>query len=434
MKVFWTLEKQPRQNLLILFICGILFWSSMASLLPTLPSYVEDVGGTKQEVGIVMGAFAIGLLAFRSWLGKAVDRGWQKEVLLLGTMAAALAPLGILSVRSIPGLIAIRIFHGLSVAAFTTAYSTLVVDLSPIRQRGEIIGYMSLVVPVGLAIGPAIGGLLEEAAGYTPLFLFSAGLGMISGVIAFQIPAGERERGDVGAGLSAAKPALPLDLSPEEPTLEREEKQQLNLLSQILFSSRLRTPTLVLLLNGLGFGALSTFVPLYIRETGIDLNPGWFYTAAAIASFSVRLFIGRASDLYGRGLFITISLTSYAVAMVILARAESAIAFLVAAILEGAASGILLPMVIALLADRSVPEERGRIFAVCISGFDLGMAIAGPVLGSLADRLSYPAIFSISTFWILLAIGIFLTQSSKSLPLSFDFALGRVRDAYALNK
>ncbi|MBW4620778.1 MAG: MFS transporter [Cyanosarcina radialis HA8281-LM2] len=422
MKVFWTLEKQSRQNLLILFASGILFWSSMASLLPTLPSYVEDIGGTKQEVGIVMGAFAIGLLAVRSWLGKAVDRGWRKEVLLLGTMAAALAPLGILSVRSIPWLIGIRIFHGLSVAAFTTAYSTLVVDLSPIRQRGEIIGYMSLVVPVGLAIGPAIGGLLEEAAGYTPLFLLAAGLGIISGAIAYLIPAGERKRGRAGEAGEAGGAG------------EEREGQQLNLLSEILFSSRLRTPTLVLLLNGLGFGALSTFVPLYIRETGVDLNPGWFYTAAAIASFSIRLFIGRASDRYGRGLFITMSLSLYAVAMVILSRAETSIAFLAAAVLEGAASGILLPMVIALLADRSAPEERGRIFAVCISGFDLGMAIAGPVLGSLADRLSYPAIFSLSTFSILLAVSIFLTQSSKSLPQSFDFALGRVRDAYALNK
>jgi MFS family permease len=425
MKVLGTLEKQQRQNLLFLFASGILFWSSMASLLPTLPSYVEDVGGTKQQVGIVMGAFAIGLLAFRPWLGKEVDRGWRKEVLLLGTMAAAIAPLGLLSVRSIPWLIAIRIFHGLSIAAFTTAYSTLVVDLSPIRQRGELIGYMSLVVPVGLAIGPAIGGLLQEEAGYTPLFLLATGLAVVSGSIAYQIEPGERESGRAGEWESGRA---------GERAGERAERQPLNLFSQILFSSRLRTPTLVLLLNGLGFGALSTFVPLYIRETGVDLNAGWFYTAAAIASFSIRLFIGRASDRYGRGLFITMSLTLYAVAMVILSRAESAIAFLLAAILEGAGSGTLLPMVISLLADRSSPQERGRVFAVCVSGFDLGMAIAGPVLGSLAERLSYPAIFSISAFSILLAVSIFLTQSSKTLPQSFDFALGRIPDAYALNK
>lgn len=50
-----------------------------------------------------------------------------------------------------------RAFHGVSIAAFTTGYSALVVDLSPPKQKGELIGYMSLAVPIGMAIGPAMG-------------------------------------------------------------------------------------------------------------------------------------------------------------------------------------------------------------------------------------------------------------------------------------
>ena len=38
--------------------------------------------------------------------------------------------------------------------------------------------------------------------------------------------------------------------------------------------------------------------------------------------------------------------------------------FLLAAIIEGAASGTLLPMMIALIADRSEPNERGRYFSL----------------------------------------------------------------------
>ncbi len=59
MKVFWQLEAPQRRSLLILFAAGLFFWSSMGSLLPTLPAYVSDVGGTPQQVGIVMGSFAI---------------------------------------------------------------------------------------------------------------------------------------------------------------------------------------------------------------------------------------------------------------------------------------------------------------------------------------------------------------------------------------
>ncbi|MBD1941383.1 MFS transporter, partial [Coleofasciculus sp. FACHB-712] len=102
MKVFWTLEPPSRRNLLVLFTAGLLFWSSMASLLPTLPLYIEDVGGTTQQIGIVMGSFALGLVLCRSWLGRLADRRGRKVVLLIGMTVAAIAPLGYLVVKSIP--------------------------------------------------------------------------------------------------------------------------------------------------------------------------------------------------------------------------------------------------------------------------------------------------------------------------------------------
>jgi len=57
----------------------------------------------------------------------------------------------------------------------------------------------------------------------------------------------------------------------------------------------------------LGFWCVEYLVPLFIKSVGVDLN-GLFYTAAAIKRFSVRIIVGRASDRYGRGLFISICL------------------------------------------------------------------------------------------------------------------------------
>ncbi len=94
---------------------------------------------------------------------------------------------------------------------------------------------------------------------------------------------------------------------------------------------------------------------------------------AAVASFSVRLITGRASDRYGRGLFITISLSLYTIAMLMLWTANSAVTFLLAAMIEGAGAGILIPMIAAMLADRSLPQERGRLFGLCMVGFDVGI-------------------------------------------------------------
>jgi MFS family permease len=389
----------------------------MASLLPTLPLYIEDVGGTTQQIGIVMGSFALGLVLCRSWLGRLADRRGRKVVLLIGMTVAAIAPLGYLFVKSIPLLMLLRAFHGISIAAFTTGYSALVVDLSPLSKRGEIIGYMSLVTPIGSAVGPAIGGLVQAQAGYTPLFWLASVLGVLGLFGANQVNEPES-----------------VNQSPDDEEASSKSSAAQQQFWRLLASPRLRIPALVLLLIGVAFGALSTFIPLFIKDAKVDLNPGLFYTAAAIASFISRIIIGRASDRYGRGIFITGSIFSYALAMLILSNAYTASAFLSGGFLEGAGAGTLLPMMIALISDRSSPQERGRVFALCITGFDVGIAIAGPVLGSLIEPIGYRGMFTITTILSFLALIIFATLSSKNLSHSFRFAFGRERDIYALGK
>jgi len=52
LNVFRTFDAQLRRNLLVLFTAGLLVFGL---LLPTLPLYIEDVGATKQQIGLVMG-------------------------------------------------------------------------------------------------------------------------------------------------------------------------------------------------------------------------------------------------------------------------------------------------------------------------------------------------------------------------------------------
>ncbi len=197
---------------------------------------------------------------------------------------------------------------------------------------------MSLVNPVGTAIGPALGGFLQAWAGYGPLFLMSAGIGLVGLICAFQVKPASTQ----------TKQSVP-KRSVDQPFW------------RMLVSPRLRVPTFVMLMIGLAFGTLATFLPLFIQETRIDFNAGLFYTAGAISSFGVRFLTGRASDRIGRGPFITIGLGLYAAAMLATWMAHEPAYFLIAGVMEGTGAGILLPMVIALIADRSRPDERGRV-------------------------------------------------------------------------
>ncbi|MGB3494985.1 MAG: MFS transporter, partial [Elainellaceae cyanobacterium] len=401
----------------VLFAAGLLFWAGLASMLPILPLYIRDLGGSSQQVGIVMACFAIGLLVSKASLSRMADERGRKIVLMIGMSAIAIAPIGYWLFQTVPMLMMFRAFHGISIAAFATAFSALVVDISPPNKRGELIGYMSLVNPLGLALGPALGGFLQEAGGYTPAFMMASGLGVVGLLCTARV----RES-------ATSEVVLNQDGSVAAPIPDPDAKKFWSLLG----APRIRIPAFVLLMVGLAFGTISTFVPLFIKETGIDLNIGLFYTAAAIASFSVRLLTGRASDHYGRGVFISVSLVFYSAAMTVLWLADSAVMFLLSGVLQGIGAGMLIPMIAALIADRSLPNERGRMFGLCMTGFDLGIASAGPILGTLADLIGYRDIFGITAVLVAVGLAVFLTLSSKSLRHSLRFALGRGPDVYAL--
>ncbi|MBE9210669.1 MFS transporter [Nostoc sp. LEGE 06077] len=408
MKAFNTFDAELRRNLLILFAAGLLFWSSTAAYLPTLPLYIQDVGGSKQEIGIVMGGFAIGLLVFRPMLGKLADKRGRKLVLLIGLTVAAIAPLGYLVFKSIPLLFLLRIFHGISIAAFSTGYSALVADLAPVAIRGEIISYMSLTAPIGLAIGPAIGGYLQESFGYSQFFLFTAAIAVI-GVL---------------CGLQVINPPL---------NAQSQSERRNSNFWQILMSPRVRVPSVVMLLVGTSIGAVHVFVSLFIKSTEVNFNGGWFFTVSAISSFIIRVLAGRASDRFGRGLFITFGIAAYSLACALLWQANSANAFLISAIAEGCGGGTIFSMMATMMADRSLQQERGRVFAICLAGLDLGIAIAAPIFGYVSEFVGYRNMFGYSAALTFLALLVFLTLSNKSLTSSLRFALGRTEDVYSLN-
>jgi MFS family permease len=307
----------------------------------------------------------------------------------------------------------LRAYHGLSIAAFTTAYSALVADIAPLNQRGQLMGYMSLANPVGIALGPAIGGFFINSGGnsnFTAIFLLSAGLGLGSLILA-------------------------LGMQEQSQTLatEKNKSSALDAVWQTISARQLLIPTLVLLLVGFPFGALHTFVPLYIKSSAVALNPGWFYTAAAISSFSSRLFLGKATDRYGRGIFIAGSLVVYSLAMALLAMANSATHFLLAGILEGFSVGTLMPTIVALVTDRCPIDRRGRVITISIAGLDLGIAIAAPVFGLVVPQIGYAGIFGIGVGMSLLALILFSGWANPSFKSSIGFATGQAADKFIVN-
>ena len=432
MKIFLDFEPALRRNLIIFFSASLCFWAGLAGMLPNLSLYIESFGASNQEIGWVMAAFALGLLGLRPKMSRFTDNQGRKPALLIGIVVIAIAPLLYLSVGLVPAVTLtlpvvgwqvnsavallglIRAFHGISIAAFATAYSASVADMAPPQNRGELIGYMSLANPIGMALGPALGGYLQGS--FTLAFLMMTALGVVGTLCV----------------LVSREPPRPPTYHPIYESATGQTRPQNRSFWRLIFAPHIRIPALILLMVGIAFGSMVAFVPLYVRETGIAINIGLIYTVSAIASFSIRVVSGKASDQLGRGRFISLGLICYTLAMFTLALSTSAPMLLLAGALQGMGSGTLIPIIAALMTDRSRPNERGLTFGLCLTGFDLGIALAGPGMGQIADASSYAVVFALSGLMTFIGLLIFITTSSKDLSHSVRFALRGGRDVYAL--
>lgn len=398
------------RSLLFLGVSSFLFWSSFDTLLPTLPQYIADVGGSKQQVGLVMGSLTFGLLLFKPFMGALSDRRGRKVVLSIATGVVAITPLAYSFVDSIGLLAVIRAFHGIAIAGYGTSYAALVADLSPTEQRGQLIGTLSMGRPIALFIGPALGGFVMSEFGYKTLFLVAGGLGLL-----------------------AVFCVVPID-EPQKVSQPETSRSVLSEFWQLLISPRFRIPFLVFLLASLISNASNIFVALFIKETGVELNAGWFFATEAIANITLRVIMGRAYDLYGRGILITLGFLISGLSFAILSSAQSSLAFLLAALFQGASLSIYPPMLNTLVADRCSSQERGRAYSVALSGLDLGVVLAGYIMGFIAERLGYRTVYSSCVGITFLAFIFFVTLINKDISSSLKFALGRERDFYALEK
>ena len=143
-------------------------------MLPVLPRYVHGpLDGGNIAVGVVIGSYAITGLLLRPVAGRLADRRGRKPTVLVGSLLVAVAGFLYLLPLGIAGLIVARLVLGAGEGTVFTAGSAWIVDLAPPDRRGRVIGLYGLAVWAGLSVGPLIGELLQQASGYTAVWIFA---------------------------------------------------------------------------------------------------------------------------------------------------------------------------------------------------------------------------------------------------------------------
>ncbi len=143
-------------------------------LMAFLPLYGLTIGLTPTDVGLLFGLQGIVSILARPVMGRQSDRVGRPPMIVIGLLLCAgafgLLPLAV----TFRALVLPSLLFGIGGAVVASATSAYVADLVTIQSMGSAMGVFGMLMDVGHASGPIIGGLLVAAFGYRPAFVMVA--------------------------------------------------------------------------------------------------------------------------------------------------------------------------------------------------------------------------------------------------------------------
>jgi MFS family permease len=347
----------------------VLFFASFNMIIPKLPSYITSLGGAEYK-GLIISLFTITAMVSRPFSGKIADKVGRVPVMIIGTSVCVVVSLLYPIISSVAGFLLLRLVHGFSTGFTPTGLTAYLSDIIPAHKRGEAMGLLGTAGTVGMAAGLAVGPGIANDFGLNVMFYSSSALAVTSIAVLFGI----KETLSHKQGFST---------------------QVLKIHKHDLLEPRVLVTCIVMLLTTYTYGAVFTVIPDFCAYVGIK-NEGLPFTFLTVASLSVRLVAGKASDYYGRRKVLMVSTTIGVIAMVILGLGSTPRDIMIAISLYGLAQGMTSPTLFAWATDLSDEKHKGRGISSLYIFMEMGIGIGAFTSGFIYGN--DPANFIITFF------------------------------------
>ncbi|MBM4760689.1 MFS transporter [Bacillus sp. B15-48] len=372
-------EKIWTRDFILICVANFFIFLGFQMTLPTIPLFVEHLGGNDQLIGLVVGIFTFSALLLRPLAGHALESKGRRIVYMSG-LAIFVVSVGTFGfATSIIFLFFLRVIQGVGWGFSTTASGTVATDVIPASRRGEGLGYYGLSGSLALALGPALGLVLTGFVSYEVLFLLCALLGLLAFLLAGKINYKAVENRNV------PKQKYKWDVY---------EKSAL-------------PPSILLLFITVTFGGISTFLPLYSAQEGVAGIELYFLIYAVFLMVS-RTFAGKLYDKKGHKVVFIPGAVLILLAMLLLAWMANSMILFLAAIFYGLGFGLVQPALQAWSVAKAAPNRKGMANATFFSFFDLGIGIGAITFGQIGYAWGYVSIYVTSAFSVLIAIMFYL--------------------------
>ncbi len=348
-------------------IGNFLLFFAFYLLLPIFPLYlIEEFGVSRSVVGVILSSYTLAALVIRPFSGFVLDIFNRKPIYLVSFLLFVFCFAGYILSALIGVFLLVRILHGFTFGMVTTAGNSLIVDIMPAARRGEGLGYFGVANNLAMAVGPMISLFMHDYYTFDAIFLTAIGSGLLGFLFASMI----KTKTDV----------------------ERAKNQPIAFDRFFLFKGF--PAGLCLLLMGVPYGMLTTYVAIYGKELGIQGGMGIFFSVMAIGLIGSRLVGGKLVDkgklnhVIAYGTFISL------LAFLILAALKqinayndtfTLVLFYSISILLGIGYGMMFPAYNTLFVNLAPNNRRATASSTYMTSWDLGIGIGLILGGRLAD-------------------------------------------------
>lgn len=405
-----------RSPLIILFITVVIDLLGFGIILPLLPLYVKQFGGSPVMAGWLTTSFSLMQFIFSPIWGRASDLYGRRPLILLSLIGSTIAFLIFGLANSLIVLFAARIAGGILTAASLPTSQAYIADVTPPEKRARGMAMIGVAFGIGFAVGPIIGGWLGRYGLHAPAFFV--------------------------AGLSFLNFLWSCFALPESHTTDRDlaHARKVELFNPKRFAQSFRTPVLgelltVFSVSTFAFAMLeSTFTWLVLLRfvPGISLAGGMtdemakraaplvtpVFAIVGITIFFVQgaMMSGMAHRLGERRL-VRVGALILAVTMWGIGSATSLVVLKIWSAMVAVGSGILNPSLSSLISQVADPRDRGSTMGVQQSLGSFARMIAPP-LGTAMLVPGVGVAFGLPYYVaaVLMVVSFFLSLNIKRIP------------------
>jgi EmrB/QacA subfamily drug resistance transporter len=384
-----------------------------------LPSIQRDLDMKLSELEWIVSGYALTFAALMLIGGKLADAYGRRLLFVTGIAVFTLASLACGLASSGEVLIAARVAQGVGAAMMNPATLSIITVTFPARERGTAIGIWAGVSALALAIGPLVGGLLTEHAGWNWIFFINVPVGALgilasfvlidesrdetherldlpglatSGIGLFALTYGLIEANNYGWGSTRIVGAFVIAAVALITFVLLERHTRAPMLDLTLFGNRTYVgANLVMLLVALAMFGVFFFVSLYMQNVlGYSaVQAGAAFLPMTLLIIVVAPLAGRLSDRFGsRWLMATgMVLLSAQLAYFSQLSADATFWRLVPALVLGGFGMSLTMTPSSAAAMRAVPVAKAGMGSAVLNAFrqvggSTGIALMGAIMAS----------------------------------------------------